>query len=369
MYLFVVLVLTVLSVVEVAQPAFAKKYKVLIAFFAFMLFVFHDGFRWETGCDWVPYFNFFDTLPWVAWEDTYFEPGFFFFSYVIRSVTDNYTVYLVLHALIFYGAAFYAIYKLSPYPTISLLLLYMITVPLMGTNRQLMATAIYLAALVVLIRRQYGLYVVLILFAMTFHQTAVVALILPFFGRKVNNIILAAGLLLCLAISLSGVLNTLAPAMAVLSQSEGNANRLDVYTSSTYELSPLMILLSLVRKLLWVVLLVIYERRAKPKNRSFYMFFNMYVLSVYIYVAFNGTPFQIFVGRLGLYFSLAEMFVVPYVIILFRGALVRVGLVLLLAAYAWLSITRSFSNYGEGNDIFEPYKSLFMNTNYVRIDE
>ncbi|OIV43205.1 hypothetical protein BKM63_03055 [Flavobacterium johnsoniae] len=106
----------------------------------FIFLIFQVGFRWETGTDWVPYYTHF--LAAGAYEKIFldvllgFEIGYGYFVYVIRSFTDSYTFFLIIHALIYYFLVFKANKLLSPYPVISMFIYYTSTMGILGSNRQ-----------------------------------------------------------------------------------------------------------------------------------------------------------------------------------------------------------------------------------------
>ena len=79
---------------EMFNKDILEKYKYVFAFICFAILVFQDGFRWETGTDWDPYYYFFENLTLsITPEDSDFDIGYVLFSYLIRVFTDNYTLH------------------------------------------------------------------------------------------------------------------------------------------------------------------------------------------------------------------------------------------------------------------------------------
>ena len=151
MYLVVITIMSIFVFLEIFNKDILEKYKYVFTFICFALLVFQDGFRWETGTDWDPYYYFFENLTLsITPEDSDFDIGYVLFSYLIRVFTDNYTVFLTILAVCFYSAFFYFIFKSSGYPFTSLLIFYMGTVSYMGMNRQFMAMIFYAVGLVLL---------------------------------------------------------------------------------------------------------------------------------------------------------------------------------------------------------------------------
>ena len=88
-----------------------------------------------------------------------------------------------------------------------------------------------------------------------------------------------------------------------------------------------------------------------------------------MYVVFNGTVLQLFVSRGLLYFNLAEMMIIPYILYLFTQNWGKMLVMTAIVGYVYISVFKGFANYGEGNDVFLPYKGLFINTDYERMDK
>ena len=190
MYIFAIILLSFFAYLEVFNRDIVDRNKVLFAFICFAFLVFHDGFRWETGCDWIPYSRYFDKL-FVDYtlENPTFEIGYFLFLAPIRLVTDNYSVYLIIHAIIFYSLIFYSIFKLSISPFVSLLLLYMIIVPYLGANRQFLVFAVYMYGFCALLKGKKVLFAVLMILCSFLHRSAVICLIALFADRKITKIL------------------------------------------------------------------------------------------------------------------------------------------------------------------------------------
>ncbi len=55
-----------------------------------------------------------------------------------------------------------------------------------------------------------------------------------------------------------------------------------------------------------------------------------------------------FVGRALMYFNVGEMFIVPYVIYLFKPNYGKLATMIVLSLYVAINVDKGFSNYGEG---------------------
>lgn len=102
MYFAIIGIISLFVFLEMFNKDIIEKYKYVFAFTCFALLVFQDGFRWETGTDWDPYHNFFEELTISEQpEDSEFDIGYVWFTYFIRTLTDNYTVFLTIYAILF----------------------------------------------------------------------------------------------------------------------------------------------------------------------------------------------------------------------------------------------------------------------------
>lgn len=369
-YIVAIFTFSLFSYLEVFNPEIVKKYKVMLLILCFFYLVFHDGFRWETGSDWIPYYNYYENFTIKVESDKLFEPGYLLFMGLLHSISEDYSFYLVVHALVFYSLFFFAIVKISNYPFVSLLLFYMIIVPYMGMNRQFLAMSLFSVGLVYFLEGKRWLFLTFVIAAFFFHKTVVLALPALFMNRELSKKAILILLLIALIISLSGIVNILGTGVALAMSGDGSATsaRLDLYTNLDNETSVVSTVFSLAKKTIWLLLLLFFKDKI-DKDSKYNLLFNMYLFSVVIYIMFNNTVLQIVVSRGLLYYNLTEMFVVPYVLTIFKPNYGKLGLMLLLSIYCSINIFKGFSNYGENNDYFIPYKGLFINTDYVRQDK
>lgn len=370
MYLFTLGILAVISLIETFNREIIDKYKMYFVLFVYFLLVFHDGFRWQTGCDWDVYHNyfvnFFKELE-IRDAKSSFEPLYNLFVMSVRIFTDNYSVYLITHAVVFYLMVFWGIFKLSPVPFTSLMLLYMVIVPFMGTNRQFLFIGVYFIALYFLKEKQWWWFVLLVFAGYFIHHSAPICLLALLCLKRINKKYLLAALAIAIVISYSGIINKLSPLALILIQNEQINYKLDFYNNiSVYNVSLIVSLISLMRKLFWFAILFFMDQKIKNKDNFYYLSYNLYFIGILFYILVNGTVWQQFVSRGMLYFSMMEIFIIPYVLALIKPNIGKLCVMLLLPIYCWLNIAKGFSNYGSDTDFFQPYKGLFINTDYVR---
>ena len=351
---------------EMFNKDILEKYKYVFAFICFAILVFQDGFRWETGTDWDPYYYFFENLTLsITPEDSDFDIGYVLFSYLIRVFTDNYTVFLTILAVCFYSAFFYFIFKSSGYPFTSLLIFYMGTVSYMGMNRQFMAMIFYAVGLVLLTGERKIYYIIMLFIGFFFHKTILIGFIALFLNKKLNNIYIVSLLLITIIIAMSGVINKLPLGLFALFGDE-TGDRMEYYFINLDATSMTSTLFAIFRRLIWIIPLLLFDSRISGKPKGYYLFFNLYLIGTVFYILCNGTILQIIVSRALIYFNIMEMLIIPVVFTLLRPNYGKLIATFMLTAYVVLFTYKGFVGYGENTDYFLPYKGLFINTNYHR---
>lgn len=366
MYITVIGIFSVLAVLEVFNKEITDRYKLMFVCICFSVLVFQDGFRWETGTDWDPYHSFFEELTLTTQiEDADFDIGYVLFTYAIRTLTEDYTVFLLVFAVLFYSAFFYLIFKLSDYPFVSLLIFYMGTVCYMGMNRQFLAMCFYAIGLVALVDGRKKNFVQMVLLGAFFHKTILLGLLALFLRKRINRLVIIPILVLVVLIAASGIINRLPLGIfAILGEQAGD--KMEYYSLNHDETSMASMLLATVRRLIWIVPLMLFDTKIQNKPKSYELMFNLYLIGTIFYILFNGTILQILVSRALIYYNVMEMFLVPMALTIIKASYEKLLIMFLLVGYVCFSIFRGFAAYGEGTDYFLPYKGIFINTDYNR---
>lgn len=366
MYFAIIGIISIFVFLEMFNKDIIEKYKYVFAFTCFALLVFQDGFRWETGTDWDPYHNFFEELTISEQpENSDFDIGYVYFTYIIRLLTENYNIFLTIYAIFFYGTFFFLIFKGSKYPFTSLLIFYMSTIYYMGMNRQFMAMMFYALGLVKIIENKRGVYLILIAIGACFHKTILIGLVALFLNKKLNNTIVVVILCITILIAASGIINKLPIGLfALLGDQAGD--KMEYYSINGDETSIMSMLFATIRRFIWIIPLMVFDKRISDKPKGYDLFFNLYLIGTVFYIICNGTILQIIVSRALIYFNIMEMFLVPIVFTLLRPNYGKLIATFILVAYTTFFTFKGFAGYGEGTDYFLPYKGIFINTDYNR---
>ena len=149
------------------------------------------GIRWRIGTDWDSFltdFRFFKKVSWaVIQNDIYgltYGSGYVYVTYFFAKYVGNYSVYLAFQAFFIVVCVYPIIVRYSKYPVLSFLGLfafsfgYAFAVPRSG-----FAMAICFRAFDALLRNKKLLFILLVLLATLFHNTAIIFLAIFFFDK------------------------------------------------------------------------------------------------------------------------------------------------------------------------------------------
>lgn len=362
-YLITFLFFIVFSFIEVRTNV-AINVKRKMYFFLFIWVVFLIGTRWETGTDWADYFRHF--LESTSYQIVLFnvlvgyEIGYGLFAFTVRSFTDNYSIFLVIHALVYYHFIFKANKVLSPLPFVSLLILFASTMGIVGSNKQLIAIAICLYSLKFLLEKKMIKFFLCVLIAFFFHTSALLFLVYFFLNKDFKKYYVVLALVLAIIIGKSSLPNML---FDTLSGYLGGAvaDKAEMYSENKMSETTLS-LVGLLRRLLFFFIFFINYDKIVKKFPTYRVLFNGFTFGLIIYFMFSNS-FVILVGRGSFYFNTMECFLMASQLLLFPSKKERAYLLVLFFCYAYFIFHQSISEYPQ---LFFPYKGLFINESFTR---
>lgn len=326
--------------------------KNILFFLLVLLLICHDGLRWETGTDWEDYYNAFDRCLIYLLED--FEVGYVTMMQTIRSFTDEYTVFLLIHATIVYSLMAIFLWKYSPIPTLSLFFLYGFMLPLLGMNRQYLSLAICLISVYFIFKRKLLMFLLYIGVACLFHKSALLFIPAYFFTKEYSLTTYLVWIAVAIIISFSGIVKMLPEEYVMLLFPKEYSSYVNVVDISIFSKT-----LGMVRKLIWVIL-AIYLLKREIRPQGFSLFFNLYFVSVIGYLLLNGTLFQIIVARGLIYYSLFEVLVLTYIVAFISNQSNKKAYLCLIALYYAIVLYKNITFYTEGDyNCFIPYQFCF----------
>lgn len=173
------------------------------------------GLRWETGTDWKSYFNiFYTSLTNADYDSIVFgvDQGYIFFNRILYYFSYDYTIFLLVDALISIVAVYIFIERSTKYPCMGVYLFYTsyAITHFMGSNRRMLAIGFVCIGFLFLrsegrLWRGWPRWVVPFALASAFHRTAVMALPGLFVNRRAWPAwAVIPGLLICAGLGVSG---------------------------------------------------------------------------------------------------------------------------------------------------------------------
>ncbi|MCV9927431.1 EpsG family protein [Flavobacterium sp. LS1R49] len=362
-YIFIFILFFLFSYLEIRTSIEASQKNVLyIILYSFLVLL--VGFRWETGTDWNQYLKNFTNSTSI---DTIivnillgFEIGYGLFTFFIRSLTDNYTVFLVIHAILYYFLIFRANKQLSPFPFVSLLVFYVSTMGILGSNRQLIALAICLFSLKFVLEKKAFKFFLCVLIAFLFHTSALLFIVYYFLNRHFSKVFIILVLLGAIIIGKSSLPGMLFSNIASL-LGGASASKVDIYSENVVSETSLS-LVGLIRRILFFILFFVNYKILSIKFLPYKLLFNGFFLGLVIYFLFSSS-FIALAGRGSFYFNVMECFLLSSQLLLFKSKRDRAYLLLIFFVYSYLIFFQSISEYPE---LFIPYKGVFINTDYFR---
>lgn len=358
-YLAVLAVFFIFSFVEVfTVNKLAKKFVLGLSWLIAVLVI---GLRWETGTDWYPYLRFFqDSLRWQdVMEMWSIEKGYGTLNWLVRNITDNYSVFLVIHAMLFYGLLLSGFSKIIKYPQTAFMVYFGSNLGVVGANRQLIALAIILFSLPFIFNKRLKSYILAVVLAFSFHSTAFLNAVYIFLNRYISNKWIWLTLIIALAIGVSPLPLQIFGIFGGLG--DFFLDKTDTYISNANEIKGLTIG-GVVKRLIFFTFFYLLRTRVAKLNKQFHILFNGYWLSIIFYLLFVSA-LPVMISRGSLYFNIMESLLFVSILSIFKNPIHKALYLIFLLV---ISITLMYQSLQAYPEAFIPYKGIFHNQNYQR---
>jgi len=370
MYAVTFMLLSSFALYDIASTGYQQSRKKKFVFLSMLItvswLIMHDGLRWGIGTDWVPYYTFFSNSL-VQPNAGNFEVGFVWLNKIVRYFTSNYSIFLVIHAIVVYCLISRTVQNYSVHPLFSMFVFYCLMVPFLGMSRQYIALAICFVSIQYISSRNPIRFLLCIFLALLFHRSVLLFIPAYFFHRQIHLKAIITVFLIAVIIAFTNIINYM-PSEWFFFFGDNIGGRMSFYLdyATVARTTLLNSILGILRRGLVLFFILSFEKKIKNKNKYFNLFLNLYFIGVIGYILFNNTAFQFIVGRGLIYFNIMEIFLFPYIISTFKpGWAQRIAFAFVLI-YCALIIERGFSVYYRnlGVDIFRPYNSVLINPDY-----
>lgn len=283
-----------------------------------------------------------------VWSFGQFEPLFL----ISCSIFPSYQCFLFFYVILNWIFISKAIIKDSPYICISIFV-YITTyyiLGLMGQLRQALAISLMISAW----HLPKGKLFPLIIIASLIHYSAVICLLIYIIPNKLLNCkyyFFAVVLALIAYFALQEIVSNLLINISELEFSSTAMGKFSLYAIGSTE-SPSGSILFLIYKI-YIVILLLWKKTQFQKNQLFPKLFNMYILSIILWagLSFSGT----LGGRLALYFSITEIFLIPFLIKAYHRTPIGIAIcfsIVVCCIYQFYSLISDLSV------VLLPYKSI-----------
>ncbi len=339
-----------------------NKIKQLFFWCFIILLIIFDGLRWETGADWQNYYEGFNNA--LEKSPPGFEIGFIYYTWAIRNLTDNYSIYLLITSAIIYIGIFYTIFRITSFSFISLFFLTSHIPWYSGSMRQILALVFFVLSLKYVWNKNLFRFLLFMYSGLLFHST-----MLPFFliywmfGASLFTFAFL-GLFLILASSIIIIFIT---QIDFLINIGSGGHGIEDRIGGSLELSSPI--LGLGRKISTIALNFFFFKYSTQnelhKNRieldklKFFLYLSSFSLIFYIVGTFFITHVS---SRLDIYTGIICLAI--FIGLIEHQVKSRKHMLYLFIFVIFLCLI-SYSRL-EFMDLFHPYKSIFYNTDYKR---
>ncbi|MBB3187177.1 EpsG family protein [Microbacter margulisiae] len=332
----------------------------------FLMLVLQVGLRWETGTDWNTYLDHFNSI--TDWSSVSplqngMEIGYDVFIYLMKMISTSYSLFLLVHAIIFYLLIFKSFERYAPYFYISLLMFYTLSMGMLGSNRQLIALAICFCALRYVVEAKPWIFFLLVAVAASFHTSAIMFGVFYFMNRQIRVYYIVLILAIAFVIGESQVpLMLFSKAGSLLG---GNAaSHINQYLNDLNDnvRQNQLSITGLLKRIVFVAFFLYQREKLKDELPYYTLLLNGYILGLVIYFLFANT-LLVMISRGSFYFNMMEPLLLSSQLLLFKGKENRTIVACVLLVFAVLFLYQSIASFP---DLFDPYKGLFLNTTYFR---
>ncbi|AZB27493.1 EpsG family protein [Chryseobacterium bernardetii] len=362
-YIIFSIILFIFSFFEIFKIAKGKLQN-LFLFVSFLGAVLIIGGRWYTGTDWLLYeylFHESDTLG-NALDIWKTEIGYGILSWLVRAITDSYSTFLFVHAIIFYGLLIISFKKIVPYPQTAFLFYFISSLGIVGSNRQLLGVVCILFGVSFLLNENKKKFIFLLIASISFHATAYLGGSYFFLNRYFSKKIIVSGLLLAFIIGVSPIPLKVFGSLGAIN--EHFMSKTEAYLSgakavaSEYGLT----IMGVFKRLFFFLLFFVVREKTISRFKNYNLLFNGYWVGILIYLFFSSS-LNVMVSRGSLYFNIMECLLMSSIFIILKKPLDKMFFLIILYV---LGIVLMYQSIGEYPDLFDPYKGIWYNTDFFR---
>lgn len=356
----------ILFIFAFLDKAFGFFQKKIIIFLFCSIFVVLGGIRWNTGTDWLPYYdgfmnssNYYDAVL----SPYSFEWGYGILNYIIFNLTNSYTVFLVFFTFlkVCIKYKFLTQKEFLGYSLLSLYLYFCYALGDIVSTRQLLAVSFTLYSTLFIVKRKFFIFLIFVFLATLIHKSAIIFIFSYYIywlniKREMLIGVFFSSLILSVIFSTFSVSNIYIPIISDLSIFSSYQDKIETYSelgSTVYGSidSTSTNLLGYLKKI-FIMLPFLFLRKEADTIHA--RLFNLIVFGSVIYFVFGSIASDF--KRLGAYFDILEIIVYPYLIYTISNKKTRY---ILLFLFCLIMYFRMFSSVFTFWSLMDPFYTIF----------
>ena len=357
-----------IALLAIIESKVVKRQHWLLVILATTVIVLFQGLRWRTGTDWDNYYNFFIASDdWNKCINYGFEIGYSALNYIVRSITDSYSVFLLLECII--NSIFIWLSAKSLFKENIIAIILVVFACGIFPIRQTLAISIIMYSYKFIIERKFFKYVLVLLLAFSIHRTTLVFFPVYFIsnwhlsGKMVFSLFFASVLLgFATEMIFGNVLDVALSAYDLFGDTvQGKLNQYVSEDIPEYaKMSPSRIFLSVINSIAFLGIFYLFKRKRLYNNEIYNVLFNLHLFGICIN-RLMWLPIPDF-ARVTSYFVMCDVFLFLFIIGSTRKENRKFWLIVLLGYYLIKYISTINGQY---SDLYIPYYSVFSDTERI----
>lgn len=327
-----------------------------------------SALRWETGTDWDSYYYYF------LYNNTFndflsggFEPGFSLINYLVKNIFNDYTFLLFFTIFPIVILKYECMLRYSLFPFMSICLNASNYLGDLFPVRQYLALAIVFYSVKYIIEKRRPNFIFAVLLAASIHFTAIIflpAYYVFYLNISKKNLLLLS--VFSLFVGLSGVLEKLILDLIGLVWSNNIVIvKVKEYLDAKYmgnefgyAISSFAgIFFGILRRSVFLPFIIYFKGKIEKYDVNYRGFLNLTITGFCIYFLLSQFGLSV-AGRMSLYYTAFEVFVIPCLFFVFLKKQHRIILFALFFLFCFMKFY--FGLYGF-YDLFVPYKTILNN--------
>lgn len=331
-----------------------QKYQQFSFIFLLILLVVLEGSKWESGIDFANCYHHFIHILLPQYKSNY-EVLYDALVFLFASLKLSYSAFLFIYFTGVYVLYYFAINKLTENRITALLFIFVISIGLMGSNRQVMALALgFFGAAFGLPSRKW-LFVAFVCCSTLIHQSAFFLLPLVFMEKAWKIRIWIVLMFFALLLQITGWAGKIFNYLVFSFGPEISIYRAKIYTQMIpLKFNIVGFVLGICRRLLPIILMFLFQNSLNNK-KHYYLVLNILCLSLFLYILMYH-DLEYIISRIGVYFLIFEAILYSWLVADIRKSKYKWMFVGIYVMFCGFLLWKNTSQFPE---LFFPFKTIF----------